>query len=208
MSGILLQKYPASGGPGIEPGWTRSDKHGVRTGTKPGFAGFLQLDGFVPGTSLALMSGEVGKRQPGDNMRVDDLMKKEPPFCVPFDTAQGAASIMKHYDVHFIPIVENEPNHMLVGVVTDRDLCLRVVAEGKDPSEVRLADCMTPDPVVCHPQDDISKVIQLMASARMHQLPLVDEKSVVQGVISLQEALQNVRLSKVRVRQSVAALAV
>ncbi len=45
----------------------------------PGFAGFLQLDGFVPGTCLALMSGEVGKRQPGDNMRVGDLMKNEPP---------------------------------------------------------------------------------------------------------------------------------
>ncbi len=61
--------------------------------------------------------------------------EERPPFCVPFDTAQGAASIMKHYDVHFIPIVENEPNHMLVGVVTDRDLCLRVVAEGKNTAK-------------------------------------------------------------------------
>lgn len=92
-------------------------------------------------------------------MRVSDLMKKEPPFCVPFDTAQRAASAMKHYDVHFISIVENEPTHMLVGVVTDRDLCLRVVAEGKDPNEVKLADCMSNDPVLCHPQDDISKAI-------------------------------------------------
>ena len=137
-------------------------------------------------------------------MRVGDLMKKEPPFCVPFDTAQGAASIMKHYDVSFIPIVENEPTHMLVGVVTDRDLCLRIVAEGKDPGEVKLADCMTNDPVVCHPQDDIGKAIQQMASARLHQLPVVDGNGVVQGVISLQDALQNVRISKVRVRPSVA----
>jgi CBS domain-containing protein len=169
-------------------------------GTKPGFAGFFQLDGFVPGTSLALMSGQVGKRQPGDNMRVGDLMKKEPPFCVPFDTARGAASIMKHHDVSFIPIIENEPTHMLVGVVTDRDLCLRVVAEGKDPNEVQLADCMTNAPVVCHPQDDIGETIQLMVSARLHQLPVVDENGSVQGVISLHDALQNILLTKARVR--------
>lgn len=134
-------------------------------------------------------------------MRVRDLMKKQPPFCVPFDTAQSAASIMKHYDVHFIPIIENEPTHLLVGVVTDRDLCLRVVAEGKDPGEVQLADCMTTNPVVCNPEDDIDQAIQRMASARLHQLPVVDANGTVQGVISLQDALQNVRLSKIRVRQ-------
>ncbi len=137
-------------------------------------------------------------------MRVRDLMRKEPPFCVPFDTAQAAASIMKHYDVHFIPIIENEPTHMLVGVVTDRDLCLRVVAEGKSPGEVQLADCMTTNPVVCCPADDIEQAIQRMSSARLHQLPVVDENGAVQGVISLHEALQNVRLAKIRGRQKTA----
>jgi CBS domain-containing protein len=137
-------------------------------------------------------------------MRVRDLMKKEPPYCVPFDTAQAAASIMKRYDVHFIPIIENEPTHMLVGVVTDRDLCLRVVAEGKDPGEVQLADCMTTNPVVCNPEDGIEQAIQRMASARLHQLPVVDVNGTVQGVISLHDALQNVRLSKLRGRQRTA----
>ncbi|HLI63571.1 MAG TPA: CBS domain-containing protein [Terriglobales bacterium] len=133
-------------------------------------------------------------------MRVRDIMRKEPPFCVPFDTAQAAASIMKHYDVHFIPIIENEPTHMLVGVVTDRDLCLRVVAEGKSPGEVQLAECMTTSPVVCGPGDDIEQAIQRMSSARLHQLPVVDGNGAMQGVISLNEALQNVRLSKLRGR--------
>ncbi len=134
-------------------------------------------------------------------MRVLDLMKKEPPFCVPFDTAQAAASIMKHYDVHFIPIIENEPTHQLVGVVTDRDLCLRVVADGKNPGEVQLADCMTTSPLICNPDDAIDQAIQRMSSARLHQLPVVDANGTIQGVISLQDALQNVRLSKIRVRQ-------
>ena len=76
-------------------------------------------------------------------MRVKNMMTKDPKFCVPTDTAQHAAGLMRDEHAGIVPVVESAQSLRIVGVVTDRDLCMNVVAEGRDPRSVPVEECMT-----------------------------------------------------------------
>jgi CBS domain-containing protein len=72
-----------------------------------------------------------------------EIMTPNPTTCTPMATAQAAALIMSEEDVGIVPVVDPETSR-LVGVVTDRDLCLDVIAEGKNPQEVKVSECLMP----------------------------------------------------------------
>ena len=76
-------------------------------------------------------------------MKVKNVMTKDPKFCVPSDSAQHAAGIMRDEHAGIVPVVESAQSAKIVGVVTDRDLCMNVVAEGHDPKSVLVEQCMT-----------------------------------------------------------------
>ena len=120
-------------------------------------------------------------------MLIKDLMDKTAAVCVPFDTAQSAAAIMKRNDVGFIPVVENEPTHMYVGAITDRLLCLRIVSEGLDSAKIQLAECVSYEKVFCRPDDPIEKAIQIMKRKRLNALAVVDRGRNVLGVVLLDQ---------------------
>lgn len=120
-------------------------------------------------------------------MLIKDLMDKTAAVCVPFDTAQSAATIMKRNEISFIPVVENEPTHMYVGAVTDRLLCLRIVAEGLDSAKIQLAECISYQKVFCRPDDPIEKPIQTMKRRRLNALAVVDRGRNVVGVVLLDQ---------------------
>lgn len=117
-------------------------------------------------------------------MKVQEIMTVDPVCCSKFETAQTAARMMKEHNVGIIPVVESEKSYKLVGVITDRDLCLSIVAEGKDPSTIRLEDCVIAPLVWCEPQDDLSKAIKLMQENQIRRLPVLDRDSCIQGIIS------------------------
>src|SRR5262245_968816 len=107
-------------------------------------------------------------------MNCADVMTKDPACCAPSDTASRVAKIMKTEDVGSIPVCESRQNRKLVGIVTDRDLAIHVVAEGRDPNSTLVQDVMTKDPVTCSPQDDIQKVLDAMQSHKVRRIPVVD----------------------------------
>jgi CBS-domain-containing membrane protein len=72
-----------------------------------------------------------------------------------------------------------------VGVVTDRDLCMNIVAEGRDPSSVSVADCMTTTVVTCAPNDAIEKTTELMKDNQIRRVPVVDEHGTLLGIVSM-----------------------
>lgn len=113
-----------------------------------------------------------------------DLMTKEPVCCLPTDTAARAAQLMKDADVGPIPVVENEQSKRLVGIVTDRDLALKVVAEGRDPNAARVEEVMTREPLTCRPEDDARKAVDLMAERQLRRIPVVDEGGKIVGIIA------------------------
>lgn len=118
-------------------------------------------------------------------MKVRDVMTPNPACLTPEDTAQRAGLLMRNLDVGAIPVVDSEESRRPVGVITDRDLCCGVVAQGLDPSAARLADLMSTDPVCCRPDDEIRHVSALMQERQIRRVPVVDDQGVCCGIVAM-----------------------
>jgi CBS domain-containing protein len=116
-------------------------------------------------------------------------MTKDPSACVPSDTAVKAAGIMRDEKAGIVPVIENEQSQRIVGVVTDRDLCMNVVAEGRDPRRVHVQECMTTIVVTCSPNDSVQRATDLMKENQIRRVPVVDEHGKLQGIVSLADVV-------------------
>ena len=114
-------------------------------------------------------------------MNCNEVMTKNPKTCVPTDTVYDAAQLMKSEDVGPIPIAGD--NDRLEGIITDRDIVLKVVAEGRDPKTTKLADAMTTEVITCTANDDIEDALNLMEEHQVRRIPVVDGDRLV-GIIS------------------------
>jgi CBS domain-containing protein len=92
-----------------------------------------------------------------------------------------AAKMMKEEDVGLAPIVEGD---RLVGTLTDRDIVVRVVAEGKDPQTVTAREVASTRPVTIDPQQDLDEALRLMASNQIRRLPVVEQDGRLVGVLA------------------------
>jgi CBS domain-containing protein len=121
-------------------------------------------------------------------MKVRDMMTSNVSALAPTATIAQVAQQMRHLNVGSIPIVEDD---RLVGVITDRDIVLRVVADGLDP-HLELANLhMTPDPTVIDPDTTAEQAEQIMARQQIRRLPVVERGRLV-GYLALGDlALQN-----------------
>ena len=117
-------------------------------------------------------------------MKCSEVMTSNPRFCLPTDTAFEAAQLMKSEDVGPIPIVTDAESKKLVGIVTDRDLVLKVVAEGLDPKSTRLQDVMSTDLFTGRSDEDADKAIELMQEHQVRRIPVVDDSGWLVGIIS------------------------
>lgn len=129
------------------------------------------------------------------DIKIQDVMTMNPDWCLRESSATQAARMMKETDVGIVPVVDSESGRKLVGVVTDRDLCLAVIAAGKHPDSVRVAEAMTSQVVTCHPDDDIRKAIHLMQGNQVRRIPVVDREGMIQGVVSTADIVQQAELS-------------
>ncbi len=124
-------------------------------------------------------------------MQVRDVMVPKPSYCTPYWTVEAVAALMDHAGTGVIPVVEDLLKRKLVGILTDRDLCVRVVGPGQYPAHTWVNACMTPNPVCCHPEDDIETALQLMREKRVRRLPVVDEKMQLLGMISISDFVRS-----------------
>ncbi len=118
-------------------------------------------------------------------MKISEIMNSKPVCCWPSSSVLTAALLMQETDVGILAVTKDPFTPLLVGVITDRDLCLRVVAGGRDPSSTWVGGCMTEDPVCCTEQDEASLALDLMKSHQIRRLPVVNEKHEVVGMVSL-----------------------
>ena len=116
--------------------------------------------------------------------KCSEVMTRDPSCCLPSDTVDKVAQLMKAEDVGPVPIVEDQAAKKLVGIVTDRDLAIKVVAEGRDPASTRVEEVMTRDPVTCRPDDDLQKALDIMSQQQVRRVPIVDENGGIVGIIA------------------------
>jgi CBS domain-containing protein len=92
-----------------------------------------------------------------------------------------AAKMMRDEDVGLAPIVEGD---RLVGTLTDRDIAIRVVAEGRDPESTKVRDVASTDLVTVDPQQDLDEALRLMAQHQVRRIPVVEEDGRLVGVVA------------------------
>ena len=113
-----------------------------------------------------------------------DLMTENPACVTPETTAQEAARLMESHDVGSLPVVESSASKRLVGIVTDRDLALRVLGRGES-GNLPVRDAMSSGNLVCiRAEDDIDDVEKLMGRNQVRRIPVVDDQKRILGVIA------------------------
>ena len=114
-------------------------------------------------------------------MKCREVMTRDPVCCAPDDSASRIAKIMKTQDVGSVPICESK---RLLGIITDRDLALQIVAEGRDAASVKARDIMTKQPVSCRPDDDLETALSAMQRQQVRRIPVVDNNGQLVGIIA------------------------
>ncbi len=140
-------------------------------------------------------------------MLVSDIMTLEPNCCTPECTAQEAAGGMRRWSNGVLPVVDDLQNRKLVGIVTDRDLCLGVVAAGRVPAHVAVRECMTRETICCAPGEPVARALAAMRDHHVRRLPVVDSSQRVLGIISLTDIVRYAALSEPEVVSAVAHIA-
>jgi CBS domain-containing protein len=113
-----------------------------------------------------------------------DLMTENPACVTPETTAQEAARLMESHDVGSLPVVESTASKRLVGIVTDRDLALRVLGRGES-GNLPVRDAMSSGDLICvRAEDDIDNVEKLMGRNQVRRIPVVDDQKRILGVIA------------------------
>ena len=119
--------------------------------------------------------------------KIQDVMTSNP--C-PIDADKPvsyAAKMMKDEDVGFAPIVEGD---QLVGTVTDRDIAIKVVAEGQGPDSTTVREIASTNLVTVDPQQDLDEALRLMASNQVRRLPVVEEDGKLVGVVAQKDVAE------------------
>jgi CBS domain-containing protein len=116
-------------------------------------------------------------------MTCEEIMTPSPTCCSPDHTSVEAAELMQREDVGLVPVVDGR-SAKLVGVITDRDITVKVVAAGLDPRATVISQVMTSDPVCCRPNQPIDAAVELMATRQVRRVPIVDSAGAIVGIIS------------------------
>ena len=118
-------------------------------------------------------------------MKAQDIMSKNPSTVTPSTRVRQAAQLMKEHDVGIVPVVEEGgADRRLVGLLTDRDIAIRLVAEGRDADLVEVRELMSSSPKTARADDDVATVMDLMGREQIRRVPIVDERGSLVGIVA------------------------
>jgi CBS domain-containing protein len=127
------------------------------------------------------MQGAIRQREEEMAQTIRDVMTSDPCAIDADESVAYAAKMMREEDVGLAPVVEAE---RLVGMLTDRDITIRVVAEGRDPEQVKVRDVASSQLVTVTPQQDFDEALRMMAKHQVRPLPVVEEDGKLVGVVA------------------------
>jgi len=124
-------------------------------------------------------------------MRVNKVMTRGVQCARPNETLQKAAQKMRELYVGPLPVCGD--NDRLVGMLTDRDITVRAVAEGWDPKSKKVSDAMTPDVVYCFEDQDVTEVAEVMKTKQLRRLVVLNQDKRLVGIVSLGDLATDVK---------------
>ena len=116
--------------------------------------------------------------------KCSEVMTKSPVCCLPNDMVVNVAELMNSGNIGSIPVIENEQTKKIIGIVTDRDLALKIVAKGLDAKSTKVEAVMTRKMITCRADDDLLKALDAMAEHQLRRIPVVDADHKIVGIIA------------------------
>ena len=128
--------------------------------------------------------------------KCSDVMTPDPVSCEPSDPIRSVGRTMKQHDVGAVPVVDSRATKRLVGIVTDRDIVVKVVAEDGPLDKATVSDAMTSNPAACRADDDVEQALALMAERQVRRMPVVDASGRLAGIIAQADIATRVNRDK------------
>lgn len=116
---------------------------------------------------------------------VEQIMSKPVATCRPYDTLNAAAQIMWERDCGSVPITDDAG--VLVGMITDRDICMAAYTKGAPLTAIPISDVMATPVYSCHADDSLDAAVKLMAEQQLHRVPVVNGANVPLGMLTLND---------------------
>ncbi len=120
-------------------------------------------------------------------MKVSEVMTKSPAYCRADTSLGAAAEIMHKRNCGFLPVLSPQEN--VVGVITDRDMCIAMATRNRLPDHVRVQEICSVGPYSCHPDDDVRTAMETMAEKKVRRLAVIDDAGKLEGVLSLDDII-------------------
>ena len=115
-------------------------------------------------------------------MRINEIITRDPEVIRPDAVLVDAAQKMKSFDIGTLPVCEGD---RLVGMISDRDITVRCVAQNHDPKTARVHEVMTPEVVYCFDDEDVKSVAKKMEEKQVRRLPVLNRENHLVGIVSL-----------------------
>jgi CBS domain-containing protein len=136
-------------------------------------------------------------------MRVDDIMNRHVQTCRPDDSLEYAAQLMWDHDCGCVPVCSGNGVTRTIGVITDRDICMGALFQGKPLQELRVGDAMARQLLACRPEDSLREAEQAMRDARIRRLPVLDDQGALLGILSLADLAREAARQQTRAQREV-----
>lgn len=136
-------------------------------------------------------------------MRVEHLMTKQVKSCSPSDTLERAAQLMWDGDCGCVPVCAGNGVNRVVGVITDRDVCMSALFQGKPLRELAVSEAMAKQLLACKASDSLANVEKTMREARIRRLPVVDDQGALIGIIGLADLAREAARERTAAKQEV-----
>ena len=124
-------------------------------------------------------------------MKVREVMTKKAVFCGPESTLEEASFLMRKHNCGFLPVVGDGGN--VIGVVTDRDMCIALGTRNRKPSDLRVWDVMPHKLFTCMEGDDVHCALKTLRGAKIRRLPVIDRDGSLVGVLSIDDIVLHAR---------------
>jgi CBS domain-containing protein len=128
--------------------------------------------------------GQRGKGYWRIAMTVGEIMTRGPICCTPTDSAEAVARAMCAYSVGSLPVIVDQQSRVLIGVITDRDLCCSIVSGGLDPKGTPIEMYVRPNPVTCHEDESLDNCERAMEIRQIRRIPVIDALGRCVGIVS------------------------
>jgi CBS domain-containing protein len=118
-------------------------------------------------------------------MKIEEIMQRDVKVCTQDDSLNTAARLMWDNDCGCVPVIASDGNGAIVGMLSDRDICMAAYTQGKSLNDIPVTVAMAHSVLSCKPNDDLALAEAMMREARIHRIPVVDKNGAVVGIVSL-----------------------